>query len=280
MLHTYVELTRPVEWIADIGFDDPAAAVARVAAEFNGWAPELTALITDADAAPVPRMIHALPDAHRWDRGPGVTLLGDAAHLMPPSGEGANLAMLDGAELATSIAAHPDDVEAAFATFEATMFTRSATEAADAHVLLDLCLGDRARSVSSTSSPVRSRQRTTDGSAGRRDGAVAPPLRGDRVLPVGEDRAQRGHEGERLVERDVVVRRGDLDDRRVPPEQLVHVVLHVGRDEVAVLALEHGDAAVDVGQVVVDRPGGAAGTPSGRTSRSSPPRSAAATGGR
>jgi hypothetical protein len=38
------------------------------AAEFSGWAPELTALITDGETAPVPRMIYTLPDAHRWDR--------------------------------------------------------------------------------------------------------------------------------------------------------------------------------------------------------------------
>ncbi len=96
VLHTYVELNRPAEWVAGIDFTDAAAATARVAAEFDGWAPELTALITDGDTAPVPRMIHALPDDHRWDRVPGVTLLGDAAHLMAPSGEGANLAMFDG----------------------------------------------------------------------------------------------------------------------------------------------------------------------------------------
>ena len=101
ILHTYVELNRPAEWIAGIDFTDAAAAKARVAAEFDGWAPELTALITDGETAPVPREIYALPDGHRWDRVPGVTLLGDAAHLMPPSGEGANLAMFDGAELGT-----------------------------------------------------------------------------------------------------------------------------------------------------------------------------------
>ena len=115
-----------------------------MAAEFDGWAPELKALITDGETAPVLRMIHALPIGHRWDRVPGVTLLGDAAHLMPPSGEGANLAMLDGAELGRAIASHPHDVEAALAAYETAMFPRSASAAADAHLIFGLCLGDRA----------------------------------------------------------------------------------------------------------------------------------------
>jgi 2-polyprenyl-6-methoxyphenol hydroxylase-like FAD-dependent oxidoreductase len=144
VLHTYVELNRSAEWVAAIDFTDAAAAAARVAAEFGGWAPELTALITDGETAPVPRMIYALPDAHRWDRVRGVTLIGDAAHLMPPSGEGANLAMFDGSELGVALAAHSDDTEAALTACEEAMFARSAAEAADAHELLDLCLGDRA----------------------------------------------------------------------------------------------------------------------------------------
>ncbi|MEV0555890.1 NAD(P)/FAD-dependent oxidoreductase [Streptomyces sp. NPDC050597] len=144
ILHTYVELNRPAEWIAGIDFTDAAAATARIAAEFDGWAPELTALITDGETAPVARMLHTLPDGHRWDRVPGVTLLGDAAHLMPPSGDGANLAMFDGAELARAIAAHPDDVEAALAAYEEALFPRSEAFYADAHETLDLCLGERA----------------------------------------------------------------------------------------------------------------------------------------
>ena len=143
-LHTYVELNRPAEWVERIDFTDPASASATVAAEFDGWATELTALITDGDTAPIARMIYALPDSHRWDRVPGLTLLGDAAHLMPPSGEGANLAMLDGAELGLAIAAHPDDIEAALTIYEEAMFARSETEAADAHEIIELCLGDHA----------------------------------------------------------------------------------------------------------------------------------------
>jgi 2-polyprenyl-6-methoxyphenol hydroxylase-like FAD-dependent oxidoreductase len=144
ILHTYVELNRPAEWIAAIDFTDAAAAAARVAAEFDGWAPALTALITDGHTAPVARMIYTLPDGHRWDRVPGVTLLGDAAHLMPPSGDGANLAMLDGAQLGLAIAAHPGDTEAALAAYEAALFPRNESFAADAREILELCLGDRA----------------------------------------------------------------------------------------------------------------------------------------
>ena len=144
ILHTYVQLLRPAEWVASIDFTDAAAAAARVAAEFDGWAPELTALITGGETAPVPRMIYTLPDGHQWDRVPGVTLLGDAAHLMPPAGEGANLAMLDGAELGQAIAAHPGDLEAALTAYEAALFPRGDAEYADAHEILDLCLGERA----------------------------------------------------------------------------------------------------------------------------------------
>ncbi|MFE9482930.1 FAD-dependent oxidoreductase [Streptomyces spororaveus] len=125
-LHAYVALTRPQDWFAAIDFTDAAAATARIAREFDGWAPELTALITDGDTAPVLRPHYALPTGHRWDRVPGVTLLGDAAHLAGPNGEGANLAMYDGAELGKALAAHPGDVEAALTEYEQAMFPRSA----------------------------------------------------------------------------------------------------------------------------------------------------------
>ncbi|MDW6060514.1 NAD(P)/FAD-dependent oxidoreductase [Streptomyces sp. FXJ1.4098] len=125
-LHTYVALSKPQDWFAAIDFTDAAAAAARIAQEFAGWAPELTALITEGDTAPVLRPHYALPTEHRWDRLPGVTLLGDAAHLAAPNGEGANLAMLDGAELGKALAAHPDDIEGALTEYEQAMFPRSA----------------------------------------------------------------------------------------------------------------------------------------------------------
>jgi 2-polyprenyl-6-methoxyphenol hydroxylase-like FAD-dependent oxidoreductase len=144
VLHAYVALNRSVEWFAGIDFADSVAATRRVAAEFEGWAPALRALITDGEVAPVLRTLHALPTGHRWERVAGATLLGDAAHLAPPAGEGANLAMFDGAELAKAIAAQPDDLEAALATYETSMFPRSQAAAADAHATLTLCLDERA----------------------------------------------------------------------------------------------------------------------------------------
>jgi 2-polyprenyl-6-methoxyphenol hydroxylase-like FAD-dependent oxidoreductase len=69
-LHAYVILSEPQDWFAAIDFTDPAMATARIAQEFDGWAPELTALITDGDIAPVPRPLYALPTGHRWDRVP------------------------------------------------------------------------------------------------------------------------------------------------------------------------------------------------------------------
>ncbi|MFE6823668.1 FAD-dependent oxidoreductase [Streptomyces sp. NPDC057690] len=143
-LHVYAMLTEPQDWFAAVDFTDAAGAGARIAQAYEGWAPELTALITEADTAPVLRPLHALPTGHRWDRVPGVTLLGDAAHLSVPNGEGANLAMYDGAELGRALAAHPDDVEAALTAYERAMFPRSAEAAADGTRLHELMFGDLA----------------------------------------------------------------------------------------------------------------------------------------
>jgi 2-polyprenyl-6-methoxyphenol hydroxylase-like FAD-dependent oxidoreductase len=142
-LHAYVQLKVPLDWLADTDAADGAAVSARVVAEFDQWAPELTALITDSDTAPVMRPLYALPAGHRWARMPGVTLIGDAAHLAPPNGEGANTAMQDGAELGRAIAAHPDDVEVALAKCEQAMFSRAAAEAGGEDIY-DIMLGDDA----------------------------------------------------------------------------------------------------------------------------------------
>ncbi|MGW7256588.1 FAD-dependent oxidoreductase [Streptomyces sp. NPDC054834] len=139
-LHVYVALEAPEEWLDGIDFAGTEAAKRAVLEHFSDWDKSLRALIADADGPLVPRRIHALPVGHRWERVPGVTLLGDAAHLMSPfAGEGANLAMLDGAELGLALAAHPGDTESALAAYEEKMFPRSeasAAESADNGLLL------------------------------------------------------------------------------------------------------------------------------------------------
>ncbi|WP_250032534.1 FAD-dependent oxidoreductase [Paractinoplanes maris] len=144
-LHVYLALTKPVDWVGTVDWTDTARGKAVLIEEFAGWAPEFHALITEADGALVPRTINALPAGHRWTRVPGVTLLGDAAHVMSPfAGEGANLAMLDGAELGQAIAAHPGDVEAALTAYEKDLFPRSAEAAGEAARNLELCFDERA----------------------------------------------------------------------------------------------------------------------------------------
>lgn len=149
----------PQEWLATCGVDwsDPAAARAALLEEFAGWAPELTDLIRHSDDDFTARQIFALPVGHRWARVPGVTLVGDAAHVMSPyAGEGANLALLDAAELAQAIVGHPGDVEKALARYEEEMFERAARSARMSAQGLEMIFGpDPARTLAGFFSGIR-----------------------------------------------------------------------------------------------------------------------------
>ncbi|MGR9355034.1 FAD-dependent oxidoreductase [Rhizobium leguminosarum] len=128
----YAALNRPEDWIRSIDFGNAPAGLAQLAGQFEGWAGHLTVFITASQVEPVLHPIYALPTGYWWRRTPGLTLIGDAAHLMSPfAGEGANLALYDGAELAKAIIRYPGDIEAALAAFERDLFPRS-TEVAEA----------------------------------------------------------------------------------------------------------------------------------------------------
>lgn len=97
---------------------------AEVLRRYAHWSPALTALIEAADEPVVTRGIWAGPPGLRWRSHPSLTLIGDAAHLMPPVGEGANQALRDAADLAAELVASPDDAAGAIARFEARMWAR------------------------------------------------------------------------------------------------------------------------------------------------------------
>jgi hypothetical protein len=121
----YVALNKPEGWMRSIDFGDPSAGLGQVVDEFDGWSPLLTAFVTESDAEPWLRPIYALPVGLRWDRTPGVTLVGDAAHLMSPfAGQGANLAMYNGADLASELVKQLD-IEVGLAAYEERLFPRS-----------------------------------------------------------------------------------------------------------------------------------------------------------
>ncbi|MEU8781491.1 NAD(P)/FAD-dependent oxidoreductase [Streptomyces sp. NPDC048637] len=131
---------------AGTDLDDTEAVRAALLRAFAGWDERLLALITDNDGPYVNRPLFVLPAPHTWPHTPGVTLLGDAAHLMSPfGGHGANFAMLDGCELALALARH-DTLDEAVAAYERTMLPRAAAAGDGAAALEDVFgPGDRGR---------------------------------------------------------------------------------------------------------------------------------------
>ncbi|MFJ9822020.1 FAD-dependent oxidoreductase [Streptomyces sp. NPDC101151] len=105
-IRVYIGMRTDENWYQKSGLDlaDTGAVRAALLKEFTGWSRDLLGFITDTDTGYINRPLYALPVPHTWQHTPGLTLLGDAAHLMSPfSGMGANLAMLDGADLAHAV---------------------------------------------------------------------------------------------------------------------------------------------------------------------------------
>ncbi|MEV5704272.1 NAD(P)/FAD-dependent oxidoreductase [Actinoallomurus sp. NPDC052274] len=131
-IRVYLIQRVPVDWITASGLaaDDTDGIRALLLVEYAHWSPRMRQMISDNDGPYVDRPIFALPVPHTWEHDPTVTLLGDAAHLMPPLGVGVNLAMLDASELALALA-NAATVDDAIHTYEKTMLPRS-TETAKA----------------------------------------------------------------------------------------------------------------------------------------------------
>ncbi|WP_405411232.1 FAD-dependent oxidoreductase [Streptomyces decoyicus] len=130
-IRVYIAFRGSQDWALEAGVKvaDTGAVRAVLLDVFAGWDGRLLALLRDNDGGFVNRPLFALPVPHTWTHTPGLTLLGDAAHLMSPfSGMGANLAMLDGCELARALAEQSDQ-DAAVRAYEAVMLPRSAEAA-------------------------------------------------------------------------------------------------------------------------------------------------------
>lgn len=125
-LDRHMGLNRRAGMDAGLDLADVEAVRSSMLALFDGWAAPVLDLFRHGTAF-VHRPLHVLPVSHTWAHVPGVTLLGDAAHLMPPLGLGANLAMLEGAELAESVAAAPGpgELDEAVRAFEEQMWARA-----------------------------------------------------------------------------------------------------------------------------------------------------------
>jgi 2-polyprenyl-6-methoxyphenol hydroxylase-like FAD-dependent oxidoreductase len=83
-----------------INFKNKVEVIAWFKKEFSGWGNSWLELFENAEPFFVPRPQYCCPFNQNWEAQSNVTLLGDAAHLMPPfAGEGVNMAMLDALEL-------------------------------------------------------------------------------------------------------------------------------------------------------------------------------------
>lgn len=105
---------------------------------FSDWFPEVKRILLSLTDDPVLRPLWMLPVGFTWESRPGVTLVGDAAHLMTPfAGVGVNVALMDALELARGIVAcvetggvDGDSLATMLQHYEEGMFSRSKKEAA------------------------------------------------------------------------------------------------------------------------------------------------------
>jgi len=121
------------QWVAESGidFNNKTQVVNWFKKEFAEWDEVWSEMFENAEPYFIPRAQYCMPLDQYWDALPNATMLGDAAHLMPPyAGEGANMAMLDALELSVCLTDDTfNNVQAALAHYEHDMRKRAANAA-------------------------------------------------------------------------------------------------------------------------------------------------------
>lgn len=124
----YASSLYPENWVktSGIDFNDSNEVYAYLVKYYEGWNPIFFILFKACDRF-VPRPLEYFPLDQNWDAKPNLTLIGDAAHLMPPSGEGVNTAMLDALDLSECLTSGEfQNIQAAIAAYEKRMLARAA----------------------------------------------------------------------------------------------------------------------------------------------------------
>jgi 2-polyprenyl-6-methoxyphenol hydroxylase-like FAD-dependent oxidoreductase len=125
-LYFYTGSVLPEEWATGgIDFQERDACLRWFRESFSGWSPLWEPLFEAATMPLTPRPQYAMPPDQLWQPKPNLSLIGDAAHLMPPyAGEGVNMAMLDALELSDALGRYDSSV-AAIAAYQQTMLARA-----------------------------------------------------------------------------------------------------------------------------------------------------------
>jgi 2-polyprenyl-6-methoxyphenol hydroxylase-like FAD-dependent oxidoreductase len=122
-------------WLAlcGIDFQNREQVLTWFRKEFAKWSAEWQEFFAAEEAYFVPRPQYYFPFDQAWETQGNLTMIGDAAHRMPPfAGEGANVAMQDAFELAECLTENKfADVKTALSFFEKQMVTRGAEATKD-----------------------------------------------------------------------------------------------------------------------------------------------------
>ncbi|VVE41590.1 Kynurenine 3-monooxygenase [Pandoraea iniqua] len=141
-IRVYVARRMSETWLKEQGIEatDTAKIRAGLLEWFTDWAPMLVEMIRQSDERVLPWPLYACPPDQKWETRSGLTIIGDAAHVMPPFlGAGANMAMLDAVELADHLASnHYRCLDDALAKFELGMRDRMAPIIAEAVATQDV----------------------------------------------------------------------------------------------------------------------------------------------